>query len=338
MERITKISVFLACVLAVLCSCNGTDDLVSTLDLSADKTSALVGDIVTFTVKNAGVQDVSGASAIKCEQTGKYLSGNVFEAESAGEWTFVAEYDGMKSNDVTVTVQNPVVSKFRKHVCLMEFTGQWCAMCPEGASTINFYATQIYPEVLHVLAFHNDDDFSLPQEAEFSRKYPFGGYPGYVTDMKYFGLVSSGTQFKTDLEKAFATTTLHCGVSLSSSLADGKATVNANVWSELPSSYRIAAYVVEDKIVAKQNVSGTYNDNYTHRHVVRKMLSASIDGDDLGRIEADAQKSKEYSIALDPSWNTANLEVCVLVIGEDGCVNNTACCHLDGGKADFDIK
>ena len=66
------------------------------------------------------------------------------------------------------------------------------------------------------------------------------------------------------------------------------------------------------------------------------MISASVEGDDLGVIAADKEKTKEYSVDLDPTWNKANLEVCVLVIGNDLSVNNTAACALDGGKADYD--
>lgn len=337
MERKILVSAFCACVISLLCSCGGPEGLESTLEMSADKTSVMVGDKVTFTVKNAGVQNVSGSSAIKCQQTGKYLSGYQYEAVEAGEWTFVAEYDGMRSNEVTVTVQNPVVSRFVKHICLMEFTGQWCAMCPEGATIINYYANKVYPDRLHVLAFHNQDDFEIPQESILFNKFNPGAYPGYVVDMSYAGIVSN-SQFSEHLNSADKTLNLHCGVAVSSSVSDGKATVTAKVYSELGSKYRLAVYVLEDKIVAKQNVSGTYNDNYTHRHVVRQMISASVDGDDMGWIDADAEKSKEYSIALDSSWNQENLEVCVLVIGEDGTVNNTASCLLAGGTADYDRK
>ena len=335
MKRKSMIYAFMVSLAALLASCEGGAGVESTLTLSADKASVTVGDKVIFTVKNSGIQDVTAASGIKCVQTGKSVPGAEFVAESEGEWTFVAEYDGMKSNEVGITVVAPVVSQFRKHICLMEFTGQWCAMCPEGATTINFYASQIYPDVLHVLAFHNQDEFELPQEAEFSKKFKFGGYPGYVADMKYYGLVSSG-QFSEDLKKASSPDGLHCGIALSSSMANGKADVSIKVFSELSSKYRLAVYVLEDKIVAKQNVSGTYREDYTHRHVVRKMVSAFIAGDDLGLIEAESEKTADYKITLDSSWKAENLEVCALVIGEDGCVNNMAACHLDGGNAEYD--
>ena len=335
MKRKSMIYAFMVCLAVLLASCEGGVEAESTLTLSADKTTVTVGDKVTFTVKNSGIQDVTAASGIKCVQTGKNVTGAEFVAESEGEWTFVAEYDGMKSNEVGITVVAPVVSQFRKHICLMEFTGQWCAMCPEGATTINYYATKVYPDILHVLAFHNNDDYALPQEAELSKKFNFGGYPGYVADMKYYGLVSTG-QFSEDMKKAGSPADLHCGVALSSSLAEGNADVSVKVFSELSSDYRLAVYVLEDKIVAKQNVSGTYREDYTHRHVVRKMVSASISGDDLRRIEAGTEKTVDYRITLDPSWKAENLEVCALVIGEDGCVNNMAACHLDDGKSEYD--
>lgn len=327
-------SALLSVVIVLLSSCEGIN-MDSLISLTADKTFVLTGETVTFNVKYSDYQDVSNSSAIRCKETGEYLTGNVFTAKTAGVWTFVAEYDGMMSNEVSVTAQNPIVSKFRKHVCLMEFTGQWCAMCPGGATTINYFVTRVYPDILHVLAFHNADEFALPEEVELSKRFAFGGYPGYVVDMQYFGQVTGG-QFSADLDKAVSAANLHCGVSVSSTLEREKATITANVYSELSSKYRIAAYVLEDMIVAKQNVSGTYTDDYIHRHVVRKMLSATIDGDDLGIIEVDGEKSKEYTFDLEESWNKDNLEVCVLIIGEDASVNNMAVCSVDGGKMEYD--
>ncbi|MGN0190240.1 MAG: Omp28-related outer membrane protein [Candidatus Cryptobacteroides sp.] len=229
-------------------------------------------------------------------------------------------------------------SRFRKHVSVIEFTGQWCAQCPEGATTINYFATQSYPGLMHVLAFHNAgggaDVFAIPQEAVLYGMFNPGGYPGYAIDMHYSGTVNGGS-FSNDLKSAFATDA-HCGVSLTCSIGDGFAKVEGKLFPELTSEYRLAVYVTEDKIVATQNVGGTYKDNYTHRHVVRRMLSADVRGDALGQLQAGKERSFDYSLELDPSWNTGNLSVCVLVIGDDGYVSNCAECKVDGGNCPYD--
>ena len=336
MGKLVNMTKIVAFAMALFCffAC-GQVGQESTLELSAQMTSVTVGTKVTFKVMNDGVQDVSGMARIKSVKTGRYLESNTWVAEDAGTWSFVAEFEGVTSNSIDIVVVEPVVSKFRKHICLMEFTGQWCSMCPDGATTINYYATKVYPDIMHVLAFHNEDDFTIPQEQVLFKQFNPGAYPGYILDMKSAGIVSN-SKFSQDMKDADSQKGLHCGVAVSSSISADKANVKVSVFSEMESQYRIAAYVIEDKVVARQNVNGNYREDYVHRHVVRKMISASVEGDDLGVIAADKEKTKEYSVDLDPAWNKANLEVCVLVIGNDLSVNNTAACALDGGKADYD--
>ena len=47
-------------------------------------------------------------------------------------------------------------------------------------------------------------------------------------------------------------------------------------------------------------VSYTHLDVYKrqHNHVVRKLLSASVEGDKLGQIAEDKEEVKEYTVAL----------------------------------------
>ena len=101
--------------------------------------------------------------------------------------------------------------------------------------------------------------------------------------------------------------------------------------------YRIAAYVIEDKIVGEQmQGTGTVQDDYVHRHVVRKMLSADVRGDKLGNLAPEEEKTVTFGFAVEEEWNTDNLSVAVLAIDEDGHVNNMAVCAADGGKMDYE--
>ena len=102
-------------------------------------------------------------------------------------------------------------------------------------------------------------------------------------------------------------------------------------------NFRIAAYVVEDKVVGEQTMStGTVNRSYTHRHVVRKMLSTNVRGESLGSIAAGMEKEKTFSFMVDKDWNLSNLSVAVLAIDANGHVNNMAVCAVDGGTMDYE--
>lgn len=102
-------------------------------------------------------------------------------------------------------------------------------------------------------------------------------------------------------------------------------------------TYRIAAYVIEDKVKGEQTMStGTVNKNYTHRHVVRKMLSSNVRGESLGSLAAGSEKEKTFEFTVEEGWNLNNLSVAVLAIDKNGHVNNMAVCPVDGGNMDYE--
>ena len=220
---------------------------------------------------------------------------------------------------------------YKRTVSVMEFTGQWCAQCPLGASTINYYASEVYPGRMCIMAFHNanggdGDIFETPEEAVLFSQFNPGGYPGYVLDMSLSGIVNSGT-FGRSLDERMKLGS-YSSLELEPSIASDEISVKVGLNSLVAASYRLAVYVTEDKIVAKQNNGGTYIDSYTHRHVVRRMLSGSVLGDKLGSVQSGVLAEKTYSFVPDPQWNLDNLSVCVLSIGEDGTVDNAAECKI----------
>ena len=70
--------------------------------------------------------------------------------------------------------------------------------------------------------------------------------------------------------------------------------------------------------------------------MVRKLLSATVDGDKLGYIAADKEKSISYTVVMEEGWNTENLSFYALVTDENGYVNNLAVCEAINGNADYE--
>ena len=168
--------------------------------------------------------------------------------------------------------------------------------------------------------------------------FAWSGYPAYVTDMRDVGLLNDGT-CEASIKKSLENSVTHCGVAVSSvyDAETGTAAVDAKVFAERGMTYRVAAYVVEDKIKGEQKQStGSVKEDYTHRHVVRKMLSADVRGDSLGDVKAGTEVSKSFTFEVDPSWNMDNLTVAVLAIDKDGHVNNMAVCAVNGGEMDYE--
>ena len=229
-------------------------------------------------------------------------------------------------------------SRFERNVCVMEFTGQWCSYCPEGAQLLEFLASDIYPGQVLALAFHNEDDFTIPAEAELANKYKISDYPSYLTDMRESGSLS-GSGCRLSIETSLYESQTHSSVAIASQVADGVCQVDAKLFSEKSMEYRMAAYAVEDRVVAWQTTSGnSRNEDYVHRHVVRRMLSESILGDDLGTVEPEQEKEYSFDFNIDPEWNLDNMAVVVLAIDKNGNVNNAAQCALNGGSVEYEMK
>ena len=244
--------------------------------------------------------------------------------------------------DVDYAYEGDVVveSRFQRHVCVMEFTGTWCAQCPEGATTLNYLVGKAYKGKAFALAFHNNDEYALPEEEELMKVFNWGGYPAYVTDMDTdkVGLLNEGGCGAT-IESSLYDSITHCGAAVECSYDKTlkKVTVEAKMFSELTMDYRIAAYVVEDKVVGEQMQStGQVEKSYTHRHMVRKMLSSNVRGDSLSEVAAETEADKTYTFTVEDDWNVENLTVAVLILDDKGHVNNMATCAVDGGNMDYE--
>ncbi len=251
----------------------------------------------------------------------------------------------------------PANMAYEKHVCLVEFTGGWCINCPNGYSgmmtMLSTPSLKKYADRIHICAFHSDmegrDDLAIPQTQDVFKLFKGLEYPSFAIDLRDSGSLTSeglSSQFKPSLEAAFEEHAVHCGVAVSSSRNEDKAEVTVKVASGLTSEYRVVLLVVEDKVKGwqKSNVYPDGQDDYIHRHVVRKVVTAyanTFTGEKLtddGQIKAGEEKSKSWTVELDEAWNLADTKVYALVLDGNGHVNNTNLCAISGGNSDYKIK
>ena len=351
MKTRMTVKYMIGCMALCLAACSGNVDPEENdapVVLEADKTEVVAdgSSQVSFKVWH-GNEDVTGTAVIACTSGGGTVSDAKFLPQTAGTYVFEASYDGRKSDPLEVTAVAPEVeeSRFQRHVCVMEFTGTKCAQCPEGATTISYLVNHAYKGKMFVLAFHNteEDPYHVAEELELKKIYKFSTYPSYLTDMRAedCGELNKNTGCSSSIEKSLYDTQTHCGAAVACSYDEASATVTvtAKVYSEKTMNYRMAAYVVEDNVKGKQLLAtGTVQEDYTHHHMVRKMLSADVRGDALGQIASEKEVEKVYTFKVDPSWNIENLSVAVLAIDKDTHVNNMASCSALNGIMDYEMN
>ena len=294
---------------------------------------------VTFTVYE-GNADVTAEAKIRSAEDDRALAGAYFSTEQAGEYYFYAEYNGIRSETVKVVAEAVVESNFVKRVCIMEFTDAECTFCPDASRYIDRNILQKNDKV-HLIAFHEKDKWSLPQYATLAAKFNVTFTPSAVIDMKTMASLATGErdQVKTAVSNAINKNQQHCGVAISSEVKSATAaSVTVRILSEKTTDYYLAVYVVEDGIKGYQKDGSIEYDDYYHSFVARKLLSRSIYGDNLGRIQAEDEKTVTYDVAVDAEWNLAKTYIYALAMDVNGYVNNMQVCLLDGGSVDFEYK
>ena len=243
------------------------------------------------------------------------------------------------------------VSKYVKHIAVMEFTGTWCAFCPQGYNNMNFVISrnQDYVDRVHVMAFHSDeqgeDPMALDAADQIRRAHKFEslGFPSYLIDMRESGPLVGETyeqkeSFRQSLSRIFNEVSADCAIAMSSKVNDNTAEVEVRLTSDVADAYRVAVFVVEDGVVARQNVSSVINDKYVHDHVVRKVVTASYNGESVGRVEKDDEIKKTYKVVLDSAWNLEHTYIYALAIDSDNFVDNMNLCAVNGGQAFYTLK
>jgi len=125
----------------------------------------------------------------------------------------------------------------------------------------------------------------------------------------YSGAVSKAT--------TFANGTVIAGIALRKSISGDSISVDTKVkfFSDIAagSDYRLAVYVVEDKLFTSQSTSSGTNSNYEYRNLVRTCNASAYYGLEVNNggdaIALDQEFSNTYKMYLKPAWNKNNLKV-----------------------------
>lgn len=353
-------NIFMAVLAASFLSCSGNvdDSSLPVLEASDTEIDLATETETVFTVRYNGVDVTEDAEIVSVSGTEDF-DGKVFRPQSTGSETFYASYNGKESAQVTVNVVNSrpqVESKYDRHVCVMEFTGAWCINCPDGydkmIGVMSKPSMSRYKENIHLCAFHSDlegkDDMAIPQTQDIFAMFDGLAYPSFVTDMREAGILTADgiSLFQPSIMASFGDHAAHCGVSVSSVMKGSQAEISVKVQSELTSQYRVIVLVVQDAVKGwqKTNLYPEGDDNYIHKHVVRKVVtsySGTFAGEKItedGIIASGAEASGSWTVVVDESWNLDDTEIYALVQDMNGYINNMNVCAIDGGDSGYDLK
>lgn len=259
--------------------------------------------------------------------------------------------DAKSAEDVQQGQTAPVGQKnYVQKVLGLQFTSVYCQACPGLASSLK-EAEELMPGVLVPISFHLDyNDMSDPMAVSASstlmRKYGFNVLPYFVINFRD-GEIGVGTDVDSVLEAVryeLEQWPVECGVAVKSEYdaQNSKVTVTVRVASNVEGRYRCNAFLVEDGIDYLQ-VGASDGEAYLHDNVVRKMMSVSIEGSNLGSglaLEAGTEYPLTFSSQLDPSWNPDAMRVVAVAMATEDqgrtyyCANVNSCA-LQDGESDY---
>jgi len=174
------------------------------------------------------------------------------------------------------------------------------------------------------ITIHGSDGYPLyfADSNTLMNAYNVNGFPtGVVNGWQEFNnshnVESNANALEDVLDKFDKTFACVAGVSVSSSIADGKINVEAQVESSISGEYLVSAFLLESGIVEEQTLfpdgepTKTIKD-FVHDNVARKTLTKSVKGDSFEAV-AGTPQSFNWSVSLDKTWKKDQLSVVVLV-------------------------
>ena len=235
----------------------------------------------------------------------------------------------------------------QKKVLIEEFTGVHCVQCPAGSaeieSLLDFYGEGLIAVSIHAGFFSNPFSNSIfnfqTEEGEALNSYldlP-EGYPTAVINRKLFpneddlqlNRNSWGGYIAQELELQ---TEVNMSVELSYDPSSRQLTTKTTILPLVDQSdeIRISLMLTETDIQDVQLTPEGEKVDYTHRHVLRDMMTP-FDGETIPEaFTAGSTIEKTHSIQLDDAWVSNNMEVIVFIhkIGSNREVLQAETAHL----------
>ncbi|TDS51081.1 Omp28-related outer membrane protein [Myroides indicus] len=332
-------------------SCSSSDDDTSpsnTLSLIANKTTILINEEVSFTVKgdDKNIEDAS-----------LYINNQIVEGlkhsfETTGEYKVVAKKEGYAdSNIITIQVNEehgtegennevdedyvPTGDEAYVHKVVVEdFTGTWCVWCPRVAYSIE-KAVEEFGKKIVPIAIHrgnidpsawNYDPFNFNGSGSLENKLGVTGYPAvFINRIKSWKYPEDKN---TSDPGKYLNNKTSIGIKISSELSQNSGTVSLDIaFSEtFNEELKYIIYILEDNLIYDQDNA---TEHYGGADVIKDFVFNDVvrtSTDILGSPLSNTTKGNIFKLENTKfnyeSKNAANLKIAVLIVNKDGYVLN----------------
>ncbi|WP_430614843.1 Omp28-related outer membrane protein [Flavobacterium sp. JP2137] len=344
MDSITKFTMKLVLLFGLTISCSSSDDSnpdpklpepkPASITLTSSRTSSTLDENVTyvFTVKDEKGVDVSEFVDFKINDTP--FPSNQFKPEALGEYKVIANWNGLTSNSLTITVTaEPIDTKknFVHKVLIEDFTGAGCGWCPRVSYAIEKAeadSDKIIPVAIHNTVY-GPDPFNYIGRLVLENKLRVNSsYPTAFINrtIKWKGPEDANYKFPSTYLKESSP----IGIKISSNLSNASGTANVSLYfKETYQDIKYVAYIVEDGLKYKQtNYTSFYGGASTLPDFIHNNTLRATAGSILGEVIPASASVVGGTLDLNinftnyKSEDVSKLKVVIIIVDDKGLVLN----------------
>ena len=223
----------------------------------------------------------------------------------------------------------------RQKQLVEQFTSQYCTYCYLGVYVLEALSN-LRGDIAWV-AIHGDmtsgtDIFTTNEGNQIMSYLECSGYPSASFNRHpYDGELSPGLGYNASYAQQVAQmlsdealdanpTPALANINLSGTFDPETRQLNVTVAGDASPDFNtvfgnkvaITVYLTEDGLVAKQLSNGSWNQNYTHNHVMRDVISNSVYGDAINWT-GETTYSNTFSTTLNEAWNSENMHIVAFI-------------------------
>ncbi|NVO03357.1 MAG: Omp28-related outer membrane protein [Bacteroidetes bacterium] len=233
-----------------------------------------------------------------------------------------AFYSAKAQTLVSTQVQN-------RNVVLEEYTGINCQYCPDGHA-LSQALSDANPNRVVLVNVHQGS-YAIPTGGQPDYRTVFGdplaaqaaiaGYPAGTVNRHLFPSIATGTSMGRSSWSTAASqilpqvSPLNVGVHSTFNSGSRLLTVDVELYytgNSAAADNFITVALLENHVIGVQNILGTMNPSYDHKHMLRHFVTGQW-GDTVNTTTAGSFVQRQYTYTVPAGFNVANCDVAVYV-------------------------
>lgn len=252
-------------------------------------------------------------------------------------FVLLSSCDNINEDDRYYMKLKPVIENPR-NLLIMEFTGNSCSNCPNGAAVISQIkasepAGRVISVGLHPYGVNYTNPvrskYTSPEKQDFRSNaataiydfykpsgFPYALFNGVVTDAS--SSIPSWYDSATAALKQSAAMAIEASSTYDATSRNLKVDYSIDFGNTINKKLSVTVWLVENKIMGTQTMpNGSLNADYEHNHVLRASLNGDW-GEYIGNsFSVGNSVAKSAQITLNEKWVAENCNLVIYVYGDD---------------------